>query len=286
MIFTKMQGAGNDFILIEPAGTNRDWGALARRLCAYHYGVGGDGLLLLVPSTKADFGMRMFNPDGTEAEACGNGLRCLVRYIWDRGYLAPGQDKLTIETVAGIRRALVKPSKAATKIQITMGQPRLRAADIPIARGTATSGTKPVTLNLSLNNQLLQLHLVSMGNPHAVCFLSSPVADFPLATIGPLVEHHPAFPQRTNFEIVYFRDRNEVEARVWERGAGETLACGSGACAIAVAAQLTGRSGSELAVHLPGGKLEISWDSGEEVYLTGPAERVFRGSWAERRPVA
>jgi diaminopimelate epimerase len=285
MIFTKMQGAGNDFVLIEISKDTRDWGQLSRLICTPHYGVGADGLLLLLPSTRANFRMRMFNPDGTEAEACGNGLRCLVRYIWDRKLLAPDQDTLSIETAAGVRQAWVKPQgKADVKIEITMGKPRLEAQDIPVASEIITSaGQIPLHVTLSAGKLALNLYLVSMGNPHAVCFLPSPVAGFPLTEIGPLVEHHPTFPQRTNFEIVHFHNRREVEARVWERGAGETLACGSGACAIAVAAQLTGRSDDRLDVHLPGGTLEITWDRRGEIRLAGPAQRVFRGAWLDHR---
>ena len=286
MDFTKLEGAGNDFVLVEAGDTNRDWSRLAIAVCNRHFGIGADGLLLLLPSEAADFRMCMFNPDGSEAEACGNGLRCLVKYIITRKLLAgdKAQQLCYIETKDGVRKAIVNRSEGKPlNIQVSMGLPKFKAGEIPAAIGERDRGLVDIksmlNYTINLDDRILPLNLVSMGNPHAVYFTGQPVADFPLTRIGPEVEHHRIFPQRVNFEVARPIDRQQIEARVWERGAGETLACGTGACAIAVAARLNGLTDGSVAIKLPGGILNVEWDGKGEVLLSGPSEIVFTGRW-------
>jgi diaminopimelate epimerase len=235
MDFIKLQATGNDFVLIDARRMKRDWSALAKAMCDRHFGVGADGLLLILPSKAADFYMRMFNPDGSEAEACGNGLRCAARYAMESGS-ARGAE-IRIETPAGIKRLQTRGRKS---IQVAMGKPILAPSAIPVIveRKGARATAPVIDYPLAIGKMNLEVTCVSIGNPHAVCFLEQPVADFPLAGVGPKVEHHPMFPNRVNFEIVNVISRSKLRARVWERGAGETLSCGTGACAIAVAARL------------------------------------------------
>ena len=286
MDFTKLEGAGNDFVLVEAGDTNRDWSRLAIAVCNRHFGIGADGLLLLLPSEAADFRMCMFNPDGSEAEACGNGLRCLVKYIITRKLLAgdKAQQFCYIETKDGVRKAIVNRSEGKPlNIQINMGQPKFKAGEIPVEIGERDRGLVDIksmlNYTINLDDRKLPLNLVSMGNPHAVYFTGQPAADFPLTRIGPEVEHHRIFPKRVNFEVAWPIDRQQIEARVWERGAGETLACGTGACAIAVAARLNGLTDDSVAIKLPGGILNVEWGGKGEVLLSGPAEIVFTGQW-------
>jgi diaminopimelate epimerase len=267
-----MHGAGNDFVIIDARQMERDWAKLARAICQRHFGVGADGLLLVLPSRVADFRMRMFNPDGSEAEACGNGLRCLARYVWEKG-LSEHQE-LTIETAAGVRKAsLVCPER----IWVNLGLPRLEPEQIPVL---IEKGKREHLLLVA--GREIRLNFVSLGNPHAVTFVEEPVEAFPLEVIGPEVEHHPLFPHRVNFEVANILNHRRIKARVWERGAGETLACGSGACAIAAAAQLQGRVEKEVDIILPGGVLLVRRDERGEIWLSGPTEMVFNGHWIER----
>ncbi len=286
MDFTKLEGAGNDFVLVETSDTHRDWSRLAIAVCNRHFGIGADGLLLLLPSEAADFRMCMFNPDGSEAEACGNGLRCLVKYVISKKLLADegGQESFFIETKDGIRRAIVnRPAERRPNIQVSMGTPRFKTGEIPVVIEESDRGLVDITsmLNytITVDGWTLPLNLVSMGNPHAVYFTEQPVVNFPLARIGPEVEQHGIFPHRVNFEVARLTSRQQIDARVWERGAGETLACGTGACAIAVAARLHGLIDSTVAIKLPGGILNVEWDGTGEVLLGGPTEIVFTGQW-------
>lgn len=282
MKFTKVQGAGNDFILVENTARKRDWSPVAVAMCDRHFGIGADGLLLLLPSDIADFKMRIFNADGSESDACGNGLRCMVKYFINRGLNNPTSQEILVETRAGIRKAEI--SKTA-KIQIGMGQPGFDREDIPVTpepgRGDLIDIKSMISYPVSIDGQELQLSLVSMGNPHAVYFCQQSVADFPLSRLGPEVEKHRIFPLGVNFEVARVLDRQRIEARVWERGVGETLACGSGACAITVAGQKHGYIGQEVAIDLPGGTLEVEWDEAGEVFLSGPSEIVFSGEWPD-----
>jgi len=276
MDFTKLQATGNDFVLIDARRIRRDWPALARAMCERHFGVGADGLLLLLSSRKADLRLRMFNPDGSEAEACGNGLRCFARYASDAG-LVHGHS-FTVETMAGTRSVRMRPRR---RIQVAMGVPTFDAAGIPVIveRGSRLDKAPVLDYPMAVGGRRLRVNCISMGNPHAVCFLKAPVAGFPLAEIGPGVEHHRMFPNRVNFEVANVLSRKEIRARVWERGAGETLSCGTGACAIAVASRLKGLTDSPVDIVLPGGRLTIDWDGTGEVLLSGPAEAVFQGEW-------
>ncbi len=274
MKFVKMQATGNDFIVIDARGLERDWPELAKAMCQCRFGVGADGLILLLSSQVADLRMRMFNPDGSEAEACGNGLRCLARYAVESG-LAPAQE-LKVETMAGIRAVSPKVEEGVvSSVRVAMGRPEFAPAAIP-----AKLDIMPIIdYAITVAGKKLKVDILSMGNPHAVRFMEKPVAHFALAKIGPEVENHPIFPHRTNFEVANVVNRGQIRARVWERGAGETLSCGTGACAIAVVARLHGYVDDKVDIILPGGTLTVDWDGAGEVYLSGPAEFVFEGEW-------
>ncbi len=266
--FAKMQASGNDFILIDGVGMERDWSELAKVMCRRRFGIGADGLISVLPSEVADFGMRMFNPDGSEAEVCGNGLRCFAKYVME-SRLVPTQ-QLKVETIAGIRTVKADlDGGIVVKVQVAMGVPQHTFSTV-----------------INVEDKGLEVTGVSMGNLHAVCFLKEPVADFPLLEVGPKVEHYPSFPQRINFEIANIVSRHEIGARVWERGAGETLSCGSGACAIAAAARWGGLVDSEVDIILPGGTVAMRWDGIGEIILSGPAETVFSGEWRDQYAVS
>ncbi|HEX78825.1 MAG TPA: diaminopimelate epimerase [Dehalococcoidia bacterium] len=286
MKFTKLQSAGNDFVLVEAGSDGRDWSKLSREICRCHYGIGADGLLILLPSKIADIGMRVINADGSEAEACGNGLCCLAKYAADNGFTGAGTEEISVETIAGIRNAhLIEGSGKTRKIQAAMGKPEFEANRIPVAVEEGKGRTVDIKMitdyPLVVDNRKLTLSFVSMGNPHAIFFQEKPVTEFPLSKIGPIVENHSLFPERVNFEVAKVNSRKNIEVRVWERGVGETLACGSGACAVAVAARMLDYANSPLEVILPGGTLEVAWDGVGEVILGGVVETVFSGEWLE-----
>ncbi len=276
--FTKLHGAGNDFVVVEPDGRDRDWAALARRMCDRHFGVGADGLLLALPSDSADLRMRIFNPDGSEAEMCGNGVRCVARYAVERGLVR--SERFRLETAAGVLavEAYRDAGGVVTRARASMGRPRFRAEEVPVSLEA-----EPPLRNVSLvvDGQTVAVTILSMGNPHAVHFWARPVSAYPLAQVGPKMEHHPVFPNRTNYEVARVVDRGRIEARVWERGVGETLACGSGACAVAVAAHILHLVDDRVEVALPGGVLTVEWDGEGEVFLSGPVEEVFTGTWPD-----
>jgi diaminopimelate epimerase len=277
MNFVKVHGTGNDFVVVRSDAAEADWSGVAQTICDRHFGVGSDGLILALPSVRCDLRMRMFNPDGTEAEMCGNGIRCLAKYAVEAGIVVPHDGSIVIETLAGdLTCELRLSSGRVERVRVAMGRPRLRPADVP----ALVPGSGPVQgYGLSVDGATFPATCLSMGNPHAVHFTDTPVDEFALARVGPLIEHHPAFPKRVNFEIVNQVEFGVVRARVWERGAGETLACGTGACAIGVASALAGISAGTTHVMLPGGALDIEWDGAGEVYLTGPAVEVYRGEW-------
>ena len=286
MNFTKMQGAGNDFVLVEAGDTQCDWSQVATATCDRHFGIGGDGLLVLVPSDIADFRMRMFNPDGSEANACGNGLRCLTKYILHKGLVASGAQEISVETMSGMRKARMhKVGGKAAAIQVSMGAPQFDARDIPVFIEPSEGDIVDIKLVLNypviIEGRELPMSFVSMGNPHAVCFWQYPLSDFPLSQLGPMVERHKIFPSRVNFEVARVISRQRIEVQVWERGVGETLACGSGACAVAVLARTLDYIDNKVDIKLPGGILEVEWDGVGEVFLSGPAEIVFTGEWPE-----
>jgi diaminopimelate epimerase len=245
-----------------------------------HFGVGGDGIILILDSDQADLKMRMFNSDGSEGEMCGNGIRCFAKYAIEREIVHPSNNGLTVETLAGVRTVVPTYDGGAIKgARVSMGPPILEPADIPVA--LEVDAAPPVLDHpFDIDGTDLPLSFVSMGNPHAVTFIEQPVAEFPLHELGPRVEHHPIFPRRVNFEIVNVGGPGKLTARVWERGSGETMACGTGACAIAVAARLAGHCGDVVDITLPGGVLRIEWDGQGEVFLEGPAVEVFNGEWA------
>jgi len=291
MKFSKLQATGNDFILVDALTGHResDWEELSRAMCNRHFGIGADGLILVQNSTVADLKMRIFNSDGSEAEVSGNGLRCFAKYAIEEGLIGKissraGQSNrsLTIETLSGVRN--VKAYMLGNKVnraEVNMGLPRFQPEQIPVK--VKVDIIPILNYPLVIDGKKLTLSLLSMGNPHAVSFLSRPIADFPLPEIGPKVERHSMFPQRTNFEVARVLSRGKIEARVWERGVGETLACGSGACAIAVAAQLLDYANMQVDIILEGGTLTVSWDRVGEVLLTGPVEEAFTGEWLEER---
>ncbi len=269
MEFVKMHGLGNDFIVVEAASFEdaARYQAASAVLCERHFGIGADGILVTGPDARGDIFMRIFNPDGSEAEMCGNGIRCIARYARQFGHV--DRDAFMIRTRAGLRPVQLTDTEA---VRVDMGRPVLQRSDIPV-QGEGDSLDIPV----KAAGEWFKVNAVSMGNPHAVIF--TPDADvIPLATWGAALERHPIFPAATNVEFVEIRSRSELIVRVWERGAGITLACGTGACAAVVASHLQGHTGREVLVHLPGGDLLIEWSRDDgHVYMTGPAREVFRG---------
>ena len=303
--FTKIQGAGNDYLYIDARGheESRDWPALSRAMSDRHFGVGSDGIILVLDSDKAAARMRMFNADGSEGEMCGNGVRGFAKYVMDRGIVSTDKSPLPIETLSGV--VTVTPIFDGGKVsaaRVVMGPPRLTPEEIPVIlpepqpaqavtapygdpRGGATRTLEEteaiIDYPVDIGGYKLQLSFVSMGNPHAVTFLRSTVATFPLESVGPKVEHHPIFPNRVNFEIVNVVDQHHLDARVWERGSGITLACASGACAAVVAARLKGTVGDSVEVSLPGGMITVYWPGHGDVIMEGPTAEVFEGEWPE-----
>jgi diaminopimelate epimerase len=277
--FTKMHGAGNDFLLVESRGEERDWDSLSRAMCDRHFGVGADGVMLVLPSQKADIRMRLFNADGSEAEVSGNGVRCLVKYAVERGMATPASGRVTIEAVHDVLEAqVVMNGTEVENVRLSMGPPRFDPSEVPVQ----TDMPPPVLdMPLEVDGHQLFVSCVSMGNPHAVMFTNAPVTDFPLELIGPKVEHHAAFPARVNFGVAKLLDPAHMDVRVWERGAGETLACGSGCCAAMVTAHLKGLIGDAVDITQPGGTLVVQWDGSGDVFLGGPATFVFEGDWLE-----
>lgn len=288
MNFVKMHGAANDYVyvdcFVEP--TPLEPAAIARQIADRHRGVGGDGLILVERSPRAAARMRMFNADGSESEMCGNGVRCVAHLVVARGYASAGE--VRIETGRGVLTLEVKPTGSRTsQVRVEMGEPLLSAGEIPVigtgagrvidAECPALTTAEPWWAACGLDPRMT---CVSMGNPHAV-FYCRDVTKVPLAEVGPRIEHHAAFPRRVNVHLVEVINPNHVRMRTWERGSGITLACGTGASAVCVAGVLTGRTGRRLATDLPGGRLELEWPEGGPVFMTGPAEEVFTGSWPE-----
>ena len=273
LAFTKMHGAGNDVVLLDAlAGPLPPIEPLAKRLCDRRFGIGCDQLLVVRPSHSADFRMEIFNPDGSRAEMCANGLRAFFKYLHDRGHTT--KDEVAVETPAGIVRPRWAPGGL---VRVDMGPPFLAPVKIPTRLG---QGDGPVLdASLEVDGQRVTLSSVGMGNPHAILFVEN-VDTAPVETLGPKLEHHPAFPNRTNVEFVQVVARDRVRQRTWERGTGETLACGSGACAVAVASVLRGVTERTLTVVLRGGELLLEWPGLDaHVYMTGPAAEVFTGQF-------
>jgi len=293
--FVKMQGAGNDFVIIDGiqypdiVRAGRDLPLLARRICDRHFGIGADGLILALPSEKADYRMRIINSDGSEAEMCGNGIRCFARYTWENKIGADGpegagsrdstelaevlpvpdppvaalerSDIISVETLAGIIiPAIIEDDGKFIGVEVDMGVPKEEA----------------LNETLKVEGASYKINKISMGNPHCVIFVDDLKA-VDLAQIGPVIENLPQFPDRTNVEFARVISRSEMDLKVWERGAGQTLACGTGACAAVAAAILNGLADRKVAVHLPGGDLEIEWEQDKHIIMRGPAEKVFEG---------
>jgi diaminopimelate epimerase len=278
MKFVKVQAAGNDFILVERGRLYVGWSNLARKWCDRHYGIGADGLIVLEDDSKSSIGMRIFNPDGSEAESCGNGLRCTAKYAFENEIV--DSDSFTIRTLAGDTWVKVLGSGRKKgnieSVTVTMTEPVFDPKSIPV-NIPSTVKLPVLDYHLPIDGPDLQVSIISMGNPHAIAFITGSIESFPLESIGPTIEHLTMFPKRTNFEVVKVVDRRTIKARVWERGAGETLACGTGACAIGVAARLKGLVDSPVEIVLPGGNLKIEWSEGERVRMTGPVTEVYKG---------
>jgi len=270
-----MHGIGNDFILIdadaEPLPEDR-LSEISRRLCHRKFGIGGDGLILVLKSSASDFRMRMFNPDGSEAEMCGNGIRCFAKFVYDRGLT--DSEQITVATLAGeMKLDLRIEDRRVGSVRVDMGQPVLDRQKIPLSG----NGRSPVIgEEVSIEGETYAITAVSMGNPHAVVFTDD-VSGVRLEQVGPKIEHFPLFPARTNVHFVEVHSSDELTMRTWERGAGATLACGTGACASVVASAINGRTGRRVTAHLPGGDLQIEWAEDDHVYMTGPATEVFEG---------
>lgn len=276
MRFTKMHGAGNDYIYVdcfrEPIPL--DVPATAIAVSDRHKGIGGDGLVLICPSEVADARMRMYNADGSEAEMCGNAIRCVAKYVYDRGIAK--KNELKVETGRGILTMQLTPGRDGLidRVRVNMGTPILQASQIP----TLLSGDPPKNVPLEVAGQTINVTCVSMGNPHCITFVDEITDDWVLR-IGPLIERHAAFPRRVNAEFIQILSPTEFKMRVWERGSGETMACGTGACAAAVASAITGRTGRNVTAHLRGGDLKLEWSDSGPVFMTGPAAEVFSGEW-------
>ena len=276
MKFTKMQGLGNDYVYVNCFKEKIDNPSeLARRISDRHFGVGSDGLIMINPSDKADFEMEMYNADGSRGEMCGNGIRCVAKYVYDYGLT--DKTHISVETLGGIKYLDLTVEEGKVKmVKVDMGKPELEPLKIPVK----ASGDKAVDEPILVGGNEYRMTCVSMGNPHAVIFIGCDVREFPLEEIGPKFENHERFPNRVNTEFVRVIDRRTAEMRVWERGSGETLACGTGACAVAVACALNGFTEDEVTVRLLGGDLQIRWDREKDtVFMTGPAEVVFDGEW-------
>ncbi|MFZ9791121.1 MAG: diaminopimelate epimerase [Gemmataceae bacterium] len=279
MRFVKMQGIGNDYVYVDCFSQPfpRDITKLACEISDRHFGVGGDGIILICPSEKADARMRMFNADGSESEMCGNGIRCVAKFVHDHGIAR--KDHLSIETGRGVLQLKLEIHNGkATQIRVDMGEPILKPDLIP----TTLQLDKTQTGKLSIDHQNFDVTCISMGNPHCVIFVNE-ITDELVLGVGPKIEKHPVFPRRTNVEFIKVNDQNSFTMRVWERGSGETLACGTGACAVAVAGVLTGRMKRSVLGHLRGGDLRLDWsETDNHVFMTGPAVEVFQGEWPDR----
>lgn len=279
MKFTKMHGIGNDYVYVNCFKEEvKNPSELAIKISDRHYGVGSDGLILICPSKVADFEMAMYNADGSRGEMCGNGIRCVAKYVYDKGLT--DKTDISIETLAGIKYVEITPEEGKAKfIRVNMGSPELASEKVPVLSDTKEVIRQP----FGVDGKDYEITCISMGNPHCVIFLEEDVRELDLPKIGPMFETHEIFPNRVNTEFVNVIDQNTLRMRVWERGSGETLACGTGACATAVAAILNGLTKDEVTVQLLGGDLKIYWDKEANlVYMTGPAEIVFDGEIEEK----
>ena len=274
--FTKMTGLGNDYIYINCMENNlKNIPELAKKLSDRHFGIGADGLILIdkTDNNKADFKMRIFNSDGSEAEMCGNGIRCAAKFIHDNEMC--DSDKISIETLAGVKKVklLEGISGMYNEAIVDMGEPVFQDKNIPYDIYEAFNKD----LDLDVNGNKMRFTVVSMGNPHAITFVEN-LDDIDIEKVGTCVENNPIFPNRTNVEFVQILDKNNIKVRVWERGVGETFACGTGACAAMVASGLNGYTDESVTVNLPGGELKVEWGKDNHIYMQGPATTVYQGS--------
>ena len=281
MIFTKMHGCGNDYIYIDGAKEKiSDKPGLAVRLSDRHFGIGGDGVIFINPSEMADFEMEMYNADGSRGKMCGNGIRCVAKYVYDRGLTE--KKELTIVSCGSVKTLWLEVEEGkVSRVRVDMGVPVLDAGEIPADPAYTLEGAdeenRLIDVSYKVDGKQSKMTAVSMGNPHAVIFCRD-IDSLDLQASGPLFEHHPAFPGGVNTEFVEILDRKNIKMRVWERGSGETFACGTGACASLAASVLTGKTDRKVTVHLLGGDLEIEWNEADDhIYMTGPAVTVFTG---------
>lgn len=273
--FSKWHGLGNDFVIVDVRrdGLPADAPALARAVCDRHFGIGADGLVFILQTAGADIEMRIFNSDGSEAEMCGNAIRCVAKYVYDEGTV-DGM-AVRVKTLAGIMvPRLIPEDGAVAKVRVDMGVPRLNRTEIPMLGEPGRVISEPLTVN----GRTFNITMVSMGNPHCVIFVPD-LEEVDLLQFGPAIERHYGFPRKTNVEFVQVLSPQTVRVKVWERGAGRTMACGTGACAVAVAGVLNGLTERSVRVELPGGSLDIAWEEDGRVYMTGPAVKVFEGRY-------
>ncbi len=275
--FTKMHGAGNDYVFIDGRNSSLNWSSLAISISDRHFGVGSDGLIVAFDSDDADIRMQMYNLDGSEGKMCGNGIRCFVSFGVSIGLLEKDSASFSVKTASGILEVTpIWENDEMVAASVNMGQPKFLSSEVPfILEGYQSLED----YNLEIDDQHLSVSAVSMGNPHVVSILETPIDEFDLANIGPKIENHSMFPEQVNFEITNIVSRELICLRVWERGSGQTLACGSGACAAAVISIKKGLVNNKVTVQLPGGNLEIHWEEGSPVYMKGPISTVFEGSY-------
>lgn len=278
MLFSKMHGLGNDFIVIDARGKeDLDYNSLAKRMCHRHIGVGADGLLLVLDSDIADIRMRIINSDGSEAEMCGNGIRCFAKYVFERGIVK--KDKFKVETLAGIiePELFVNEYGLVEKVKVNMGKPSFKRKDIPM-QGEPESDA--INTSIEVDGKEYKITSLLMGVPHTILFVDD-VEKVDIYTLGPKIEKHEIFPRKTNVNFVQVIDKNNIKVRTWERGAGATFACGTGSCASVIASHINGFTERKANVHLYFGTLEIEWQDDGIVFMTGPAEEVFVGEYLE-----
>ena len=273
--FTKMHGAGNDYVFIDGRNSTLNWSSLAISISDRHFGVGADGLIVAFDSKDADIRMQMYNLDGSEGMMCGNGIRCFVAFGVNIGLLNRDSASFSVETASGILEVTpIWENDQMVAASVNMGLPKFLSSEVPfILKGYQSLED----YDLEIEDQHFAVSALSMGNPHAVTILDTPISGFDLAHIGPQIENHPMFPQQVNFEIINILNRDLISLRVWERGSGQTLACGTGACAAAVIAIKKGLVNNKVTVKLPGGDLEIRWENDSDVYMKGPIKTVFQG---------
>ncbi len=273
--FTKMNGLGNDFIIFDGRDHSlpEDLGALAKKVCDRHFGIGADGILVVLPSDINDIRMLIINSDGSEAQMCGNGIRCFAAYVYDKGIISTKE--MTVETAAGtIRPVLMDSVDGSPMVKVNMGTPRIKPWEIPVE----VEGDKVIGMPMEIDGYHFDLNCVSMGNPHAVTFWRN-LDEAPITSLGPILERHPLFPEKTNVEFVEIMDVDEIRMRVYERGCGETLACGTGASASVVTSILNGYTDRKVKVHLLGGVLECEWCDDGSLMMSGPAAYVAEGEY-------